>query len=202
MQREVIFFFRLPCHLAENTHNRSGSEWEVDCCCLILVPAATPEAQSCTGANKDKLLCTSERSGREYEAVEITDGPEMRRACKRKAYLISTERHKARFLMQLSALIRSSAGTSVKTHIHYATVMQENSWSLAFTRWCAPGIQDSEQWEALVWDRKTSGSLNRSKDGVWNPSGDCDCNWGAHLLQQSPQTWILKCFSTVVISKD
>lgn len=115
MQREEDGTTFLPSALSfskKNTYNWSGSEWEVDDCCLILVPAATPEALSCTGVNKDKLLCTSERSGREYEAVKITDGPEMRRPAK--AYLISTERHKALFLMQLSALIRFSVEHQLK----------------------------------------------------------------------------------------
>lgn len=98
----------------KNTYNWSGSEWEVDDCCLILVPAATPEVLSCTGVNKDKLLCTSERSvsaiwGRENHRRAWNE-----KACKRKAYLISTGRHKALFLMQLSALIRFSVEHQLK----------------------------------------------------------------------------------------
>lgn len=39
---------------------------------------------------------------------------------------ISTEMHNALLLMQLSALIRSNVEHDLK-HIHYATLMQENT---------------------------------------------------------------------------
>lgn len=104
-------FFCLPFHLAKKKYTQL--EWQrVRSGRLLpyLVPAATTEAQSYTGVNKDKFRAQWEGMwGRENHRRAWND-----EARKRKAYLISTGRRKALFLMQLSALISSSVEHQLK----------------------------------------------------------------------------------------
>lgn len=109
-----------------------------------------------------------------------------RRARKRKAYLISTERHKALFLMQLSALIRSSVEHQLK-HIfitqHWCKRILDHLLSHGGVRLQYRTLSSERLWFGTA---RPLGSLNWAQDGVCNPSGDCDCDWDTHLSQQSP----------------
>lgn len=100
------------------------SEWGVNECCLLPVTLSIWS-----------FLHQHRQHGREYETMRITQG---QRGGSLHMEYISNNYGNADVAVSSD---RVYCGISFKTRPHYATLMQENTWSIAFTWLCVTGIK-------------------------------------------------------------